>query len=65
MNTKAIKRALRVSFSISKTVKNSYFREFPLWLSGIKIPCCLCEDAALIPGLAQCTKDPAISQAAT
>ena len=27
--------------------------EFPLWLSGLRTHCCLCEDAGWIPGLAQ------------
>ena len=34
--------------------------EFPLWLSRLRIQCCLCEDVDLIPGLAQWLKDPAL-----
>ena len=33
--------------------------EFLLWLSQLRTHCCLCEDAALIPGLTQGIKDPA------
>ena len=38
-------------------------QEFPLWFSGLRTQWCLCEDAVLIPGLAQGIKDPALPQA--
>ena len=28
-------------------------QEFPLWLSGLRTQCCLCEDVGSIPGLTQ------------
>ena len=31
--------------------------EFLSWLKGLRTQCCLCEDAGLIPGLAQWVKD--------
>ena len=36
----------------------------PQWeLSRLRVLCCLCEDADLIPGLAQWVKDPALPHA--
>ena len=37
--------------------------EFPWWLSGVRTQRGLCEEAGLIPGLAQCIKDPTLLQA--
>ena len=37
--------------------------EFPLWLSGLRTPCNLCEDVGSIPGLAQWVKDLGIATA--
>ena len=36
------------------------FREFPLWLSGLRTQFSVCEDVGLIPALAQWVKDPAL-----
>ena len=36
--------------------------EFPLWPSGLRTQHSVCEDAGLIPGLAQCIKDLALPQ---
>ena len=33
------------------------FKEFPLWLNGLRTRSCLCEDAGSTPGLAQWVKD--------
>ena len=38
--------------------------EFPLWLSGLRIPTSIREDVSLIPGLAQWVEDLALPQAA-
>ena len=38
--------------------------EFPLWLSRLRAWRRICEDAYLIPGVAQWGKDPALLQAA-
>ena len=38
--------------------------EFPLWLSGLRTLCSLCENVDFIPGLAQWVKDLALLQAA-
>ena len=39
-------------------------KEFPMWLSQLRTRLCLCEDAGLIPDLAQCIKDLALPRAA-
>ena len=36
-------------------------REFPSWLSGLRTPHGVCEDAGLIPGLPPWVKDPAFA----
>ena len=37
--------------------------EYPLWLSGLRTQCFLCEDEGSIPGLCYWVKDPALPQA--
>ena len=37
--------------------------EFPLWLSGLRTQCCLCEDVGSIPGLTPWVKDLALLKA--
>ena len=34
----------------------------PLWLSGLRTRCCLCEEAGLSPGLTQWVRDPVLLQ---
>ena len=36
------------------------YREFPLWLNGLRTRHCVCKNAGLIPGLTQWVKDPAL-----
>ena len=45
----------------SVTYKSKW--EFPLWLSGLRTQHSVCEDADLIPGLAQWVKDQVLLQA--
>ena len=40
-----------------RSANQNYNKEFPLWLSGLRTPCYLCEDVGSIPGLAQWVKD--------
>ena len=47
-----------------KEGKNPLFREFPLWLGGLRTQRCLCEDVGSIPGLDQWVKDLVLPKAA-
>lgn len=48
------------SYKLKKVVdlQESCMLEFPLWRSGLRICCCLCNSMGLIPHLAQPVKDP-------
>ena len=62
---------LALAFTIQVTSQNFstlslvrlVFMEFPLWLKGLRTPHSVNEKADLIPGLAQCVKDPVLLQA--
>ena len=45
-------------------IRKYFYREFPLWLSGLRTQGSVYENAGLIPGPAQWVKDLALLQAA-